>query len=310
MEVFVTAVDAGSFTAAAERLDISSVMVGKHIQELEQHLGARLLARTTRRQSLTEIGAHYAEQCRAILAQVAAADASAEAMRASPRGRLRITAPVSFGAQWLAPAMTEYLERYPEVTLELELIDRIVDLVDEGFDAAIRIATLDDSTLVAHPLWPFKMMIVAAPEYLARHGMPRKPADLVKHRCLDYSHWSKTIRWRLKGMDDDVVIPASRLRCNNGLALKRAALAGFGIVMQAEMMLREDVQAGRLVPLLQGYIPDAREMNLVYPRDRRPTPKLTTFVNFILSRFGKTGDKIGDRPTSVPTLNCRRIVSY
>ncbi|HZX28345.1 MAG TPA: LysR family transcriptional regulator [Telluria sp.] len=286
MEVFVAVVDAGSFTAAAERLDISPVMVGKHIQELEQRLGSRLLARTTRRQSLTEIGAHYAEQCRAILAQVSAADASAEAMRATPRGRLRITAPVSFGAQWLAPAMTEYLERYPEVTLELELIDHIVDLVDEGFDAAIRIATLDDSTLVARPLWPFKMMIVASPDYLQRHGMPRKPADLVKHRCLDFSHWSKTVRWKLKGMDDDVVIPASRFRCNNGLALKRAALAGFGIIMQAEMMLREDVQAGRLVPLLQGYIPDARDMYLVYPRDRRATPKLTTFINFILTRFG------------------------
>ncbi|MGZ3183067.1 MAG: LysR family transcriptional regulator [Telluria sp.] len=288
MEVFVATVETGSFTAAADRFELSPVMVGKHIQFLEQRLGSRLLARTTRRQSLTEIGAQYYEQCRAILAQVQAAEAGAEALRAAPRGKLRVSAPVSFGSEFLAAAVTEYLERYPDVTLELDLNDHIIDVVKDGFDAAIRITHgLDDSGLVARPLWPYKMMIAASPDYLRRKGTPRRPEDLLQHECLDFMHWKKAVRWKLKDTPADLVIPASRLRCSSGLALRRAALAGFGITMQAEMILREDVKEGRLVPLLAAYTPDARSMHLVYPRDRRATPKLTTFINFVLERFGR-----------------------
>ena len=283
MEVFVAVVDLGHFTAAADKFDISPVMVGKHIRFLETRLGARLLARTTRRQSLTEIGEKYCEQCRLILAQVAAAESGAEAMRSAPRGKLRISAPVSFGAEWLAPATIDYLALHPEVSLDLELNDRIVDVVEDGFDAAIRIGELDDSALVARRLRPYAMMICASPDYLARHGMPHTPADLVRHQCLDFMHWKKQVRWRLQG--DFVEIPASRFRTNNGIALKQAALAGFGIVMQAEIMLAEEVAAGRLVPLLVDYVPEPRPMHLMYPRDRQATPKLTTFVDFVVSRF-------------------------
>jgi DNA-binding transcriptional LysR family regulator len=288
MEVFVATVEAGSFTAAADRFELSPVMVGKHIQFLEQRLGARLLARTTRRQSLTEIGAQYYEQCRSILAQVHAAEAGAEALRAAPRGKLRVSAPVSFGSDYLAPAVTEYLERYPDVSMELDLDDHVIDVVKDGFDAAIRITyKLDDSGLVARPLWPYKVVIAASPDYLRRKGTPRRPEDLLRHECLDFMHWKKAVRWKLKNTPDDLVIPASRLRCSSGSALRRAALAGFGITMQAEMILREDLEAGRLVPILPAYTPEPREMYLVYPRDRRATPKLTTFVNFVLERFGR-----------------------
>lgn len=287
MEVFVAVVDTGSFTAAARRFDISPVMVGKHVEFLEQTLGARLLARTTRRQSLTEIGERYCEQCRIVLAQVAAAESGAEAMRTAPRGTLRITAGVSFGGELLSPVLADYLERYPEVSVMLDLSDRVVDIVEDGFDAAIRIGTLDDSGLVARPLWDYGMTIAASPAYLERFGTPRVPADLLRHRCLDFTHWNKQLRWRLRG-GEDLAIPVSRFRSNNGRALKNAALAGFGIIMQAEMMLANELARGELVPLLQEHVPEPRPMHLLYPRDLQPTPKLTTFIDFMLERFGKT----------------------
>ncbi|WP_093553639.1 LysR family transcriptional regulator [Pseudoduganella namucuonensis] len=286
MEVFVAAVDAGSFTAAAARFRMSPVMVGKHIAQLESTLGARLLARTTRRQGLTEIGQQYVEQCRAILAQIVAAETGAEAMRAGPRGRLKITAPVSFGSEWVGPAMTDYLTLHPEVSLDLNLNDRMVDLVDEGYDAAIRIGDLEDSSMVARALFPYAMVICASPDYLARRGTPRTPADLAGHECLDFMHWPHSVRWRLRGAQGVNGVPPSRFRANNGQALRMAALRGFGIVMQAEVLLAQDIAAGRLAPILAEHLPAARPMHLVYPRDRQATPKLTTFVDFMLERFG------------------------
>ncbi|MCE3603835.1 LysR family transcriptional regulator [Massilia sp. P8910] len=286
MEIFTAVVDGGSFTAAAARFDMSAVMVGKHIRFLEERLGARLLARTTRRQSLTEIGEQYVEQCRSILAQVRAAESGAEAMRLAPRGRLRISAPVTFGSESLAPLLPSYLARHPEVSLDLELNDRLVDVVDDGYDAAIRIGELDDSGMIARRLRPYRMLICASPGYLARHGEPRMPADLAQHECLDFMHWKKLVRWRL-GDDDGAAPPrVSRFRSNNGQALKQAALAGFGIVMQAEMMLEQEVAAGRLVSLLEAHIPTPRTTHILYPRDRQATPKLTTFVDFLLEHFG------------------------
>ncbi|MES2073629.1 MAG: LysR family transcriptional regulator [Pseudomonadota bacterium] len=287
MEIFVNVVDAGSFTAASETFDISPVMVGKHIRYLEQKLGARLLTRTTRRQSLTEIGQQYCERCRLILAEIKAAETGAEAMQATPRGNLKVNAPVSFGTQWLAPAMTDYLERYPEVSLDLNLNDRVVDLVDEGYDAAIRIGVLEDSGLVARPLFPYKMLICASPEYLARAGTPQTAEDLAQHQCLDFMHWNKHVRWKLsKVADKESPIPLSRFRSNNGQALRMAALRGYGIVLQSEVLLAEDVATGRLVSILQDYAPAPRPVQLVYPRDRQATPKLTTFIDFMLERFG------------------------
>jgi DNA-binding transcriptional LysR family regulator len=284
MEVFVAAVDSGSFTAAAEMFDMSPVMVGKHIRQLEERLGARLLARTTRRQSLTEIGRQYAERCRQILADIKAAESGAEAMRSTPRGTLRISAPVSFGTQRLAPVMTDYLAAWPDVSLDLDLNDRMVDLVEEGYDAAIRIGELRDSTLVARPLMEYRMMLCASPDYLKRAGTPKTPEDLVAHQCLDFTPLNRRVRWNLNGTESE--FPASRFRSNNGQALRMAALRGYGIVLQSEVLLGEDVAAGRLVPLLEEYLPAPRPVSLVYPRDRLATPKMTTFIAFMLERFG------------------------
>lgn len=290
MEVFVAVVDTGSFTAAAEIFAMSPVMVGKHIRQLEEKLGARLLARTTRRQSLTEIGRQYAERCRQILADIKAAESGAEAMRSTPRGTLRISAPVSFGTQRLAPAMTDYLAAHPEVSLDLDLSDRMIDLVEEGYDAAIRIGELRDSTLVARPLTEYRMMLCASPEYLKQAGTPKTPEDLAHHQCLDFAPLNRRVRWNLNGTESE--FPASRFRSNQGQALRMAALRGYGILLQSEALLGEDVAAGRLVPVLEEYLPAPRPVSLVYPRDRLATPKMTTFIAFMLERFGTpTGNK-------------------
>ncbi|MES2162476.1 MAG: LysR family transcriptional regulator [Pseudomonadota bacterium] len=292
MEIFVAVVDAGNFTAAASAFQLSPVMVGKHIAHLEATLGARLLTRTTRRQSLTEIGAQYVEQCRAILAQIAAAETGAEAMRSVPRGRLRITAPVSFGSEWLAPAISDYLRLHPEVGVDLNLNDRMVDMVEEGYDAAVRIGPLDDSGMIARPLFNYAMSICASPAYLKKHGTPLTPDDLARHECLDFMVGTVGVQWRLQSVHQvqhghgKRELPASRFRTNSGQALRMAALKDFGIVMQAEVLLAQDIAAGRLVPVLCDYLPPARPMHLVYQRDRRATPKLTTFIDFIVERFG------------------------
>ena len=286
MEVFVSVVDAGSFTAAARAFDISTVMVGKHIAALEQRLGARLLNRTTRRQSLTEIGELYCEQCRQILTQISTAESGALAMRATARGTLKVSAPVAFGSECLAPAMASYLDKYREVSLDLELSNRLSDVIEEGLDAAVRIGHLEDSAMIARALRPYRMIICASPDYLKRYGTPDSPADLAQHECLDFLHWRRLLRWRLKSDEVATVMPASRFRSNNGQALKQAAIAGFGIMMQAEIVLADDIKRGHLIPILQDFIPEPKPMHLIYPRDRQPTPKLSTFIEFVVQRFG------------------------
>ncbi len=287
MQVFVTVVDKGSLTAAADAFSLSQPMVGKHIRHLEQRVGAKLLVRTTRRQSLTEIGQLYYAQCRQILEQVRQAEAGTDALRMAPRGKLRINAPVSFGSVMLTPALTDFLTRYPEMQAELTLNDRVIDLVDEGYDLAVRVGTLADSGLVARALRPYGMLICAAPAYLARRGTPHHPSDLLQHECLGFSHWSRSGGWLLD-QDHQMVksLPVSRLLSNNGQALRMAALQGFGIVMQPSVLLAADVAAGRLVPLLADHMPTPMPMHLVYPRDRVPVPKLSRFVEFMLERFG------------------------
>ena len=287
MEIFVAVVEAGSLTAAAERFEISSAMVGKHIRSLESRLGTRLLTRTTRRQSLTEIGRQYYEQCRRILADVRHAESLAEAMAAAPRGVLKVTVPLTYGVEVFSPAMIDYLSAWPEVTLELDLSNRITDLVEEGFDAAVRIGHLADSSFVARPLKPYRMRACASPAYLARAGIPRTPADLVHHECLGFLHWGREGTWRLGGESAaHNPLRAGRFRANNGQALKVAALRGFGLVLQPEALLAREIESGELVSVLEEHLPPGAPVHLVYPRDRRATPKLTSFIDFVMERFG------------------------
>ena len=287
MSVFVCAADKRSFAEAAEVFGISPTMVGKHIQSLEQRVGSRLLNRTTRRQSLTEVGRIYYERCKQLLADAEAADACTAEMLAAPRGLLKIHAPVSFGSQRLAPALTTYLRRYPDVEVDLTVSDRSVDLVEEGFEAAIQIGPLPDSWLVATALKPYNMWLTAAPYYLTQAGTPQTAQDLAKHNCLGFAYWSKKNVWRLrKGDRTESVQVKGRLMVNNGQALRTAALQGLGIIMQPEILVGDDVAAGRLVRILPDYEPPYRPMYLVYVADRRPTPKLKSFIDFVVESFG------------------------
>lgn len=286
MEVFVAVVEAGSLTAAAERFGISSAMAGKHIRALETRLATRLLTRTTRRQSLTEIGRQYYEQCRRILAEVKEAESIAEAMASAPRGLLKITVPLTYGVEVFSPAMTDYLTAWPDVSLELDLTNRITDLVEEGFDAAVRIGRLPDSSFVARPLKPYRMRACASPAYLARAGIPRTPADLAHHECLGFLHWGREGIWRLEGDAPGETPRAGRFRANNGQALKVAALHGFGLVLQPEALLSKEIESGQLVSVLEDYLPEGSPVHLIYPGDRRATPKLTTFIDFVIERLG------------------------
>lgn len=285
MQAFVAVVEHGSFNAAAARLDVSSVMVGKYLQQLETHLGVRLLQRNTRRQALTDAGRNYLAGCRTVLEQVQQAEASVEGLRAQPRGVLRVSAPVTWGSCVLAPLVARYLAAHPKVSVELDLSNRRVDLIEEQFDAVIRMGALRSAEWVARPLPPYAMQICAAPAYLQRRGIPRHPADLAAHDCLTHLAWRGGHGWRLRGHPAQDWSEHSRLLCNDGDGLRRAALAGAGLILQPAVLLAEDIAAGRLQPVLADYLPEPRPLHLVYLPDRRPRPKLSSFVDFLLGHL-------------------------
>jgi transcriptional regulator, LysR family len=283
METFVAVVECGSFTGAARRLEMSAVMVGKYIALIEGQLGTRLLERNTRRQSLTDAGRVYFDEARRVLEQVANAERSVERLRLAPAGTLRVSAPVSFGASIIAPLTASFLQAWPEVRVELDLTNRMVDLVDEGIDLAIRIGDIQRTDLVAKYLAPYRMAICAAPDYLARHGTPQTPADLAGHQCLSHTVWTARNEWRLPGAAEEVRWKRDAvLRCNDGYALRMAAVAGAGLLLQPEVLLAEDLANGRLVRILQNYTPEPRPIHLLWRQDLRPLPKLTRFVEHLL----------------------------
>ncbi|CAN7410702.1 LysR family transcriptional regulator [Acidovorax sp. LjRoot129] len=285
MRVYVLAVEKGSLSAAAVATGISATMAGNHLRTLEKRLGMQLLHRTTRRQHLTAFGEDYYARCKEILRLVAETDALAQNQQLAPAGKLRISAPVTFGAEALMPALSTYLDRYPEVSVDVVLNDRVVDLLEEGFEAAIRIGPLPDSALIARPLMPYRLMVCAAPAYLARRGTPQRPADLTGHDCLAFTPSALT-PWSLADDSGVCRVPVSgRLQVNNGQALRVAALHGLGILLQPAILLEDDVRAGRLVQLFADYELPSRPMSVVYPPDRYRSPKLRSFVDFLLERF-------------------------
>ena len=282
METFVAVVEGGNFTEAAQRLDMSAVMVGKYVRELEARLDVRLLDRTTRRQSLTDAGRVFYEDAKRALEQVRIAETSIERLRASPSGTLRVSAPTTFGACVIAPLAATFQQMYPLVRVELELSNRVVDLIDEGFDLAIRIGDLGDADLVAKSLMPYRMVICAAPSYLARYGRPETPEDLSAHRCLSHSVWSGRSGWKLSGWDGPTLVGEPVLTCNDGNGLRAAAIAGVGLLLQPEVLVANDLANGTLVQVLQAYSPKPRPVHIVYRQDARPLPKLIRFVEHLL----------------------------
>lgn len=293
MSVFVRVVESGSLAAAAQACDLSPTMVGNHLQALEAHLGTRLIHRTTRKQQLSAFGRAYYERCLEILEMVGEADRLALDHHTTPRGRLRITAPVIFGNICLVPALENYCQRYPDVKLDISITDSLPDLMEDGFEAAIRIGKPVAPELVARPLRPYRLLLCASPSYLASHGMPDKPEDLASHQCLSYAYPVRSeLRapqptWMLTGADGPVSVSIDgRMQIDNAEGLRRAALANMGIAMLPAIMAADDIRAGRLVEVLADQAPPARSLNLLYLRDRLMTPKLRTFIDFVIERFG------------------------
>ncbi|MDY7510319.1 LysR family transcriptional regulator [Ralstonia wenshanensis] len=286
MAVFVRAVDAGSFSSAGLALDMSPQLVGKQVRLLEQHLGVRLLNRTTRRQSLTDFGQRFYERAKIILAEVEIAESMAAEMRIVPSGLLRINAPVSFGTHALAPRLPEYLARYPDVSVELTMSNREVDLIEEGYDIVFRVGELRDSGLIGRALAPYRLVLCAAPSYLEVSAPLRSPSDLAQHQCLLFLRGAYRDTWTFDGPNGREVVPVSgHLSADNGESLLQAGLAGAGILLQPSELVATAIEQGRLIRLLEHYHPPARSFHLLHGRDGQMTPKLRSFLDFALQVF-------------------------
>jgi DNA-binding transcriptional LysR family regulator len=281
MEVFVAVVELGGLTAAANYFRITPAMISRHLADLERRLGAALLNRTTRSQHLTEVGEQYFEKCKNILRQIADIEAGAEESSVTPKGLLRVSAPISFGSTILAPAIGAFLNQHPEVNLQLALADRFVDVVNEGFDVAVRVGALEDSSLVARRITSFEVAICAAPEYIARAGQPKIPADLIHHCCLDFTNWSMQGGWKALRKNSNFRSQTPRFEADNAQALLGVALQGIGIIMMPKALLKAELEAGRLIPLLESYTPAPRPIHAVYPKARSTARKVTSFVDFL-----------------------------
>jgi len=287
IRAFLAVVDAGSFAGGARRLDLSPQLVSKYVARLEERLGARLLNRSTRRLSLTEAGRAYCDRSRPLLADFDELESAVGDLTARPHGRLRINAPMSFGVAHLPRAIAEYQAREPGVDIELALNDRIVDIVGEGYDLAIRIARLDDSALVSRRLAVVRLVLCAAPAYLAARGEPRIPAELENHDCLVYDYAPDRRRWRLsRGEDTTQVAIGGRFSANNGDALRHAALACAGIVLQPTFIVGDDLRAGRLQRILPEWDVEPLSLYAVYAHRQYLSAKVRTFVDHLADFYG------------------------
>lgn len=292
LEAFAKVAETQSFSEAARRLRSSKSAVSRHVAALEADLGARLFHRTTRSLTLTEAGRDYFARTSRILADLAEANASVTQLQAAPRGRLRVNAPMSFGFLHLAPALGDFLARYPEVELDVTLTDRFVDLIDEGVDVAVRIGTLADSSLVARRLAAIRRVLCASPDYLKRRGVPRTPDDLKAHDCLSNTNINIAREWRFVNPESGALWPVEvkgRMSANSGDMLRVAALRGHGFVHLPTFIVGADLKAGTLVSVLESYIAQDLTLNAVYPTARHLSPKVRAFVDFLAERFG--GDK-------------------
>jgi DNA-binding transcriptional LysR family regulator len=287
MRVFTAVVDAGSFAKAAEKLDLSRGMTSRYVAQVEAHLGVRLLNRTTRRLSLTESGADYYQRATQVLALVEEAERAASREAVEPRGTLRVNTSVAFGARHMGAAISDYLRRYPQVKVDLTLNDRVVDLVEEGFDVAVRIARRIDPGLVARRIARARMVACASPAYLRQSGMPKSPADLREHNCLTYAYAGVQNEWHFtRGRREQTVQVAGNLHANNGDILSLAAAEGAGVTVQPTFLAHELLRAKRLVRILEGWEADELGIFAVYPSRRFLPPKVRSFIDFMAERFG------------------------
>ncbi|MES2071817.1 MAG: LysR family transcriptional regulator [Pseudomonadota bacterium] len=290
MEVFVEVVRKNGFARAAEALDTSPANVTRIISDLESHLGTRLLNRSSRKMSLTESGEALYERAKSIVEEMVEVEAIASSASMQPRGLLRINAPLSFGILHLAPLWPKFMQAYPEVELEVALIDRVVDIVEEGYDLAIRISRSGTTAYAARKLATSHNIVCASPEYVRRHGAPATPSELASHSCIVYSYAATADEWNFldeKGNTHAVKVPYT-MRTNNGDTARSAALAGAGIIWQPSFIIGADLRAGRLVQLLPGYrLPDI-DVLAMYPSRRHLSAKVRVMIDFLAEAFKDT----------------------
>lgn len=289
MEVFVKVAQAGSLSAAASQLGLSKSAVSKHISGLEARLGVLLLNRTTRRLSLTELGIAYRDHAQRILGDIEETELAIHEHTVEPMGKLRVNAPMSFGILHLAPLLPGFMAVHPRIEVELALDDRRIDLIEEGFDVAVRIGRLDDSNLIARRLAAVPMVCAASQHYLARCRPIDDPNDLAGHNCLRYTLNRQPSEWCFRRADESRAVKVKgTLTANNGEALREAALAGLGIVCQPAFIISPDIVAGRLIPLLPEWQAPSVDIHAVFPEQRRLQPKLRRFVDHLIDAFRRS----------------------
>lgn len=291
MVVFTKVAKSDSFAAAAKELGLSRAMATKHVMQLENSLGIRLLNRTTRNLSLTEVGMVYLERCLQILDDIEETELAVTRLQTEPRGTLKVNATPFFGAYHLAPAIAAYNQIYPDVGVELVLQAGYVDLIEEGFDLAIHLDELHDSSLIARKLGSSQRVVCGSPEYFKKRGLPTQPDDLKKHNCLVNSSLPPRDQWQFSEPDGGkttVVKVAGTLQANVADALRMAAISGLGLALLPTYMVGQDLRKGRLQAVLQDFIPVSLEIHAVYPHRKHLSAKVRTFVDFLHERFHPT----------------------
>ncbi|MDD2700449.1 MAG: LysR family transcriptional regulator [Sideroxydans sp.] len=287
LAVFARVAESGSFAEAARRLGSSRSAVSKAVAKLEVALGARLLNRTTRHLSLTEIGTAVAEHGNRILEEAADAESLVASLTSEPRGVLRISASVAFGTLHVAPALAEFLPLYPNIKVDLTITDRLVDLAEEGYDLIIQVTGQPQEHLVARKLAPVRRQLCATPEYFHQRGIPQTPMDLVSHNCLDYTRSGEQGRWRFAGPEGDISVPVNGpLHVDDDEALSQAVLGGLGVALLPTFIIGKDLQAGNLQAVLSEYIPVERHVYAMYLPTRHLPTKARVFIDFLIERIG------------------------
>ena len=287
MNAFVRVVEAGSISAAADRMNVAKSVVSRRLKELEEHLGVELFHRTTRQMNLTDSGRAFYHQCVRILDDILEAEHATSQFHGALKGSLKVAVPLSFGLMHLSPAIHEFLHVHPDVEFDLDFNDRQVDLLAEGFDLAIRIANLPDSSLIARRLAPIQAIMCASPAYLERMGTPQSPQALINHRCLVYNLISNFDNWDLYDAKEQLVrtkiVPY--LKASNGEFLRDAAVSGLGIVLMPTFIVYKEIESGKLIPLLTEFHASQLTAYAIYPQTRHLSQRVRAFVDFLVKRF-------------------------
>ena len=287
MNTFVHVVEAGGISSAADRMNVAKSMISRRLKELEEHLGMQLFHRTTRQMNLTDTGRAFYTQCVRILADIVEAEQAASLFHGALKGKLKVAVPLSFGLMHLGPAIQAFLQLHPEVEFDLDFNDRQVDILAEGFDLAIRIASLSDSSLIARRLTSIQSVICASPAYIEQMGKPQTPQQLIEHRCLVYNLISNYENWNFLTAEGQIVKTRINpyLKASNGQFLHDAAVAGLGIVMLPTFIVHHEIERGALIPLLTEYRRPQLEMYAIYPQTRHLSQRVRALVDFLVKRF-------------------------